>query len=117
HLEELETRTLLSASNPAALVALPAVQLQPLATNHTPHGLTPAQVRHAYGFDQISFNNGTIAGDGTGQTIAIVDAYSDPNIASDLHVFDQTFGLSDPSLSRVVQVVGNRTPPVNSGWA
>ena len=29
------------------------------------------QIRHAYGFDQIE-------GNGTGQTIAIVDAYNDP---------------------------------------
>src|SRR5262249_3441709 len=31
--------------------------------------LTPSQVRHAYGFDQISFQNGTVLGDGSGQTI------------------------------------------------
>jgi subtilase family serine protease len=60
--------------------------------------LTPAQVRHAYGFDQIAFqvNGRSIAGDGSGQTIAIIDAYDDPNIASDLHYFDRTFGLPDP---------------------
>src|SRR5947209_8279445 len=37
-------------------------------------GYTPSQIRHAYGFDQISFNgpSGPVAGDGTGTTIAIV---------------------------------------------
>jgi hypothetical protein len=36
---------------------------------------SPAQISQAYGFNQITFNNGTVQGDGTGQTIAIVDAY------------------------------------------
>src|SRR6266567_7304295 len=51
-----------------------------------PTGLSPAQTRHAYGFDKIT--NG-----GAGQIIAIVDAYDDPNIESDLGVFDNKFGL------------------------
>jgi subtilase family serine protease len=37
----------------------------------------------------------TIKGDGRGQTVAIVDAYDDPNIVSDLSIFDATFGLSN----------------------
>src|SRR5579862_5960547 len=57
----------------------------------TPAGYSPAQVLHAYGFDKISFSG--VAGDGTGQTIAIVDAYDDPNIASDLAAFDTQFKL------------------------
>ena len=39
----------------------------------------------------MSFNG--VAGDGTGQTIAIVDAYDDPNIQADLNTFDTQFGL------------------------
>jgi subtilase family serine protease len=62
-------------------------------------GLTPAQVRHAYGFDRISF--GGVAGNGSGQTIAIVTAYDDPTIATDLAVFDQQFGLPSASLTRI----------------
>ncbi|WP_168218900.1 IPT/TIG domain-containing protein [Limnoglobus roseus] len=57
-------------------------------------------MRHAYGADQVSFPGG-IVGDGAGQVIAVVDAYVDPNIASDLHAFDQQFGLSDPYLYTV----------------
>jgi hypothetical protein len=49
-------------------------------------GYFPAQMRHAYGFDQLS-------ADGTGQTIAIVDAFDDPNITSDLNTFSSQFGL------------------------
>jgi subtilase family serine protease len=54
---------------------------------------SPKQIVHAYGFDQIKFNNGTVIGDGSGQTIAIVDAYYDPTIKSDVSTFSSTFGL------------------------
>jgi subtilase family serine protease len=60
-----------------------------------PYGLTPARISAAYGFGDISFDEG-IHGDGTGQTIAIVVAYNQPNIASDLAYFDQTYKLPAP---------------------
>jgi subtilase family serine protease len=52
----------------------------------------PTQIRHAYGFDQVSNK-------GAGQTIYIVDAYNDPNITNDLHVFDSQWGLSNPNFT------------------
>src|SRR6516162_3993646 len=55
---------------------------------------TPKQIVHAYGFDQIKFNNGTVIGDGSGQTIALVDAYYDPTIQSDIATFSSTYGLA-----------------------
>src|SRR5207247_7144029 len=48
----------------------------PLYLNLTPASsvyYSPAQIRHAYGFDQLS-------GTGAGQKIAIVDAYCSANI-------------------------------------
>jgi subtilase family serine protease len=72
---------------------------------------TPAQIQHAYGFDQMGL-------DGSGQTIAIVDAYDHPSIASNLHTFDQQFGLPDPpSFIKVNQYGGSTMPQVNAGWA
>ena len=72
-------------------------------SSSSPVGLTPSQIRHAYGFDQITFSGGVV-GDGTGQTIAIVDAYDAPTIQNDLHVFDTAFGLPDPpTFTRVAQ--------------
>jgi subtilase family serine protease len=47
---------------------------QPAATT-TPTGLAPAQIRQAYGFDQLS-------ADGTGQTIAIIDAFGDLEVTT-----------------------------------
>src|SRR5207244_12638818 len=82
-----------------------------------PTGTTPTQIRHAYGFDQITFSNGTVKGDGSGETIAIVDAYDDPNIANDLHQFDVRFGLADPTFTKVNQSGGSTPPAANGGWA
>jgi subtilase family serine protease len=80
-----------------------------------PGGFSPQQIRHAYGFDGITFNGGT-AGNGAGQTIAIVDAYSQPNIANDLAVFDQTYGLPAANLTVVNQRGGSSLPPADGGW-
>jgi hypothetical protein len=59
----------------------------------------PGQIQNAYGFNQISFlvNGRSVTGNGSGETIAIVDAYNDPTIQSDLHAFDQQFGISEPA--------------------
>jgi hypothetical protein len=69
---------------------------------------TPAQIRHAYGVDQLAL-------DGTGQTIAIIDAYDDPTIVNDLTVFDQQFGL--PAPPSFVKATPEGTPTYDSGWA
>lgn len=78
-----------------------------------PIGFSPAQIRHAYGFDQI-------ANQGAGQIIAVVDAYDDPNAESDLAVFDQQFGLppcttANGCFRKVFG--GSKHPKANAGWA
>src|SRR5207245_1066505 len=85
-------------------------------------GYTPSQIRRAYGFDQITFNQegSPIVGDGTGQTIAIVAAYHNPNLADDLKTFDRAFGLPDPpSFLQLNQVGGDSSPDADptGGWA
>ena len=59
--------------------------------------VTPAQLDAAYGLSAITFSNGTVKGTGEGQTIAIVDAYTDPNIVNDLKSFDALYNLSNPT--------------------
>ena len=49
-------------------------------------GLTPEQIATAYGFKG--------AGSGEGQTVAVVDAYDDPNIEADLGAFDTYYGIA-----------------------
>jgi subtilase family serine protease len=82
-----------------------------------PAGFSPAQISQAYGFNQIRLGNGTVAGDGQGQTIAIVDGYNQPNITSDLQTFDATSGLSNPpSFAVVNQSGGANLPSANAAW-
>src|SRR5437899_11795765 len=50
-----------------------------------PSGLNPADLRSAYDLPSASA--------GAGQTVAIVDAYDDPNAESDLSVYRSQFGL------------------------
>jgi subtilase family serine protease len=78
-----------------------------------PVAYSPTQIRHAYGFDAI-FNQGA------GQTMAIVDAYDDPNIEADLGVFDKQFNLrtctSNNGCFRKVYAT-SKQPAADSDWA
>jgi subtilase family serine protease len=120
-LESLEELVL-----PSGITILPTHVrgIHPLASPlGSPAGLSPAQVRHAYGFDQITFQGGAVAGTGAGQTIAIVDAYDDPSIAADLSVFDAQYGLAAPpsfvkvGISASGAASTSQFPTANAGWA
>ncbi len=129
-LEGLEPRLALSAAPanvPTWLSAAPAtaVGVQNAASlspanlpqgSPGPKGFTPAQIRHAYGLDTVSF--GAVPADGAGTTIAIVTAYDSPNIAADLATFDATFGLpAPPSFKTVNQSGGAKLPAMDPAWA
>jgi hypothetical protein len=113
-LEALEARDLLSTT-----------LMTPAASSASGQAYTPAQIRHAYGFDRITLPGGQV-GDGAGQTIAIVDAYDDPKLVgtkdpnfaqSDLARFDQYFNLPDPpSFVKVAQDGSAHYPATNPGW-
>jgi subtilase family serine protease len=93
-------------------------RVEELEARIVPSIFTPAQIRHAYGFDQITFGRQRLPGDGAGQTIAIVEAYHDPSIAADLRYFDRIFGLPDPpKFTQVNQNGGAFFPGVDSLWA
>ena len=65
-------------------------------------GLTPARGDGRLRADAITFtspNGSTVKGDGAGETIALIEAYHDPTIASDLKTFDQSYGLPNPALT------------------
>jgi hypothetical protein len=92
----------------------------------------PAQIKQAYGIDQVK--DGGVLQDGTGETIAIIDAYDnpmfvsrnsnadvnqDPNfLASDLHQFDVQYGLPEPAgfFTKVNQTGGTTYPSGDTGW-
>jgi hypothetical protein len=116
--EPLEYRALLSAISVLdTQFAEPALSALAAVTNTSPRGYTPAQIRQAYSFGGITFN-GSVQGDGSGQTIAIIDAYNDPNIASDLQAFDAAFGLANPPKFTVMnQNGGTSLPASDAGWS
>ena len=95
------------------------------------HCYSPGQFERAYDLAPLH----RLGVDGSGQTIAIVDAFGSPTIVNDLHVFDQTFanppagsGIpadpligTDPQLT-IIHPAGDIPPfdPTNSdmvGWA
>jgi hypothetical protein len=114
-LECLEERNLLTTASPGVFVLSPD-SVQP-ATGGLPAGFSPAQIRQAYGFNQITFNSGTVVGNGAGQTIAIIDAYDQPYIASNLAVFDATYGIAaPPSFTKVNEDGGSSLPAAVASW-
>src|SRR5260370_29386982 len=78
-----------------------------------PAGLSPAAARHFYGFDLI-------ANLGAAQIIGIVPAYDDPNIESDLGVFNTTYQLATCTTKnggfKKIYASGGK-PSGNSTWA
>jgi outer membrane protein assembly factor BamB len=86
----------------------------PLATQ-APTGLSPAQIKSAYAFPTSSTA-------GSGNTIAIVDAFDDPTAERDLGVFSTQFGLpacttANGCFAKVDQSGGQSYPVVDAGWA
>src|SRR5262249_17146372 len=74
----------------------------------------PDQIRAAYGVQPL-LNRGI---NGSGRTIVIVDAFGSPTIGQDLHIFDQVWGLPDPTLNVVApDGIGTSDPENLLGWA
>ncbi len=127
-LESLESRRLFSGAM-GGPIAHPLVIASPLGGTladgtSSPTAITPAQFRSAYGIDKIKLNG--ITGDGSGETIAIVIANDAPHLVSstspgfntsDLHIFDQQFGLPDPpSFTKVEESSGSTAPAPDAAW-
>ena len=84
---------------------------QPLATTG-PTGYNPADLISAYKLPSST----------TTATVAIVDAFDDPNAESDLGVYRSQFGLppcttANGCFKKVNQTGGTKYPRANSGWA
>jgi streptogramin lyase len=110
--------------HPGVIIAHPNPRLPMLSG---PAGYAPFQLQHAYGYDQLTFGgiNTNYNNAGAGQTIAIIDAFDDPNISSDLQFFDNFFGITGASgnsndlsfFSKVDQTGGTNYPSPDAGWA
>lgn len=82
--------------------------------NLLPSGYGPGDLVSAY-----KLPGGTA---GAGQTVAIVDAYDDPNAESDLATYRSTYGLpacttANGCFRKVNQTGGTTYPAGNTGWA
>ncbi|MDX2680809.1 putative Ig domain-containing protein [Streptomyces sp. NY05-11A] len=79
-----------------------------------PSGLSPANLHSAYNLPSTG---------GSGLTVAVVDAYNDPNAASDLATYRSTYGLSACTTAngcfKQVGQTGSTTslPSNDTGWA
>ncbi len=69
-----------------------------------PTGILPVQFKAAYGFNRIP-------NQGQGQTIAVIDAFDDPTIESDLAVYQAQFHFAPCNFQKVK--VGN---PMHGSW-
>ncbi|MFD0630340.1 peptidase S8 [Catenulispora yoronensis] len=81
--------------------------------NATPSGFGPADLRSAYNLP---------ANGGAGQTVAIVDAYNDPNAEADMNIYRAQYGLpactsASGCFKQVNQKGGSKLPKGNTGWA
>jgi hypothetical protein len=75
-------------------------------------GLSPQDLQSAYRLPSTTA--------GAGQTVAIVDAFDDPNAQSDLNVYRKTYGLPPCEagcFSKVDETGGTTYPAGNSLWA
>ncbi len=82
----------------------------------TPQGYGPAQLRAAYGLTSLSLTSPT-----TTQTVAIVDAFSDPHLASDVAAYRQHYGLpACTTATKCLRIVGQtgsaQLPDANAAW-
>ncbi len=88
---------------------------RPAAGSSTTSGYTAQDLQSAYSLPSSSA--------GTGQTVAVVDAFNDPNAASDLNVYRTAYGLPACTVSSGCFQQLNQDgatsplPATNAGWA
>ncbi len=92
----------------------PLARVKPHAAS-APGGLTPAQVKEAYGFP-------TSYKAGAGQTVAVVIPYHHPTLEADLKAFSKAFGLrscskSNGCLKQVNHRGGKDYPTTSKNWS
>ncbi|MFF7748360.1 peptidase S8 [Streptomyces sp. NPDC007971] len=91
--------------------------VSPKAASDSPTGYGPSDLQDAYGLADAA------ASAGSGETIAIVDAYDDPNAEADLAAYRSYYGLpdctGDNGCFEKVGQTGSTTslPSADSGWA
>lgn len=98
----------------ARCMAIQEITSQIRSNTGGPAGYHPADLQSAYKLPSSSA--------GSGQTVAIVDAFDDPNAESDLSVYRSMFGLSacttaNGCFKKVNETGGTNYPVPDAGWA
>jgi subtilase family serine protease len=99
----------------ALIMTSTGVQANGVTPNATsPSGYFPADLRAAYSLPSTTA--------GSGQTVAIVDAYDDPSAEADLGHYRSQFGIAacttaNGCFRKVNQTGGTAYPASNTGWA
>ena len=86
---------------------------RPADAGGAPAGLSPTDIRSAYGLPATGAQ---------GRTVAVVDAYDDPNAEADLGVYRATFGLppctnANGCFRKADERGGAQFPAADAGWA
>jgi subtilase family serine protease len=114
-LASLSTRRLTREDIEAALQGTPTLKSQidseerdatPLASGTAIATYTPAQIRAAYSLPALPVAGVTLTSSqaaqlGAGQTLYLVDAMNNPNVAAELAAFDSKFGLPTCSITTI----------------
>jgi subtilase family serine protease len=109
----LPTKPRVMACNSLRRTDIKAKRADQISPNATPSGLGATSLVAAYKLATTG---------GSGATVAIVDAYNDPNAASDLAVYRSQYGLSactvaNGCFSQVSQTGSATLPTSDTGWA
>jgi hypothetical protein len=121
----VKTARLCAAAKPGRMACMAIKVLNPaqpagvstdaITPNATPSGYGPSSLQAAYALPSSTA--------GSGQTVAIVDAYDDPNAASDLAAYRTQYGLPACTVANgcftKVSQTGSTTslPAPDTGWA
>jgi len=103
-------------------MACNALQVTNVVEHVNAKGVTANAVPSGYGPSDLLSAYSIPANGGAGQTVAIVDAYNDPNAASDMATYRTQYGLpactaATGCFKQVNQSGGTNLPRGNSGWA
>ena len=102
-LAHLSTRQLTRGMIDAALQDMSSAKTLmaagPLAAGSVVATYSPAQIRAAYGLPALG--TATAAQLGAGQTVYLIEANNNPNVAAELTAFDQKFGLNGCTLTPI----------------
>ena len=93
---------------------------KPKLSKSSPSGLSPSAIQSVYNLSGLSPTSEA----GSGQIIALIDAYRDPNALSDLNTWNTEYGYPQRNTCTTLsqsgpcfeQVNPQGSPKVNSGW-